>query len=138
MIMKKVVSVFVLMMFTLPAFISCSGPPKPIPEEEAVIAALEKVQQAADTKVSYNEFERLVSEASRKIDSLKRVEKKSPCFINEVNKCIQSYEISKKAWKLREEATDEKRRIDMDTTLSFSMGFASVSLAKAGDCFKKK
>jgi hypothetical protein len=138
MVMKKVVSAFVLLMFTLPVFFSCSGPPKPIPEEEAVMDALQKVQQGVDAKVPYQEFERLLSEANRKIESLKTVEKRSDCFLNEVNKCIQSYEISKKAWKLREEATDEKRRIDMDTTLSFSVGFASVSLAKAGECFKKK
>jgi hypothetical protein len=32
---------------------------------------------------------------------------------------------------------DERRRIDMETTLSFTIGFASVSLAKANQCFFK-
>ena len=138
MVMKKVVSAGVLLVFTLSVFFSCTGPPKPIPEEEAVMDALKKVQQGADASVSYQEFDRLIAAANQEIDKLKGVEKKSDCFFNAVNKCIQSYEISKKAWKLRDDATDEKRRIDLDTTLSFSMGFASVSLAKAAECFKKK
>jgi hypothetical protein len=138
MVMKKVVSAGVLLVFTLSVFFSCTGPPKPIPEEEAVMDALKKVQQGADASVPYREFDRLIAAANQEIDKLKGAEKKSDCFFNAVNKCIQSYEISKKAWKLRDDATDEKRRIDLDTTLSFSMGFASVSLAKAAECFKKK
>jgi hypothetical protein len=138
MVMKKVVSAGVVLMLTLPLFFACSGPPKPIPEEEAVMEALKEVQKGADSRVSYEEFDRLIADASRKFEQLKGIDEKSDCFFNAVNRCIQSYEISKKAWKLRDDATDEKRRVDLDTTLSFSMGFASVSLAKAAECFKKK
>lgn len=135
--MKKFVSVAALLIFVFMVSFSCSGPPKPTSEEEAVMAALKKLQDGVDSKISYNEFSNLLSSASSKIEDLKKAEKKSDCFMREISKCYSSYEIGQKAWKLKEEAEDQNRRMDMDTTLSFSMGFASVSLAKAGECFKK-
>jgi hypothetical protein len=135
-IMKKIDSIFAFLMFFSVVSISCFGPPKPIPEEEAVMTALRKIQQAADAKVSHTELDKLLVGASQKIESLKSVEKKNPCFYSAVTKCYASYEILKKAWKLQEETEDEKRKIDLGITASVTMGFASVSLAKAGECFK--
>ena len=135
-VMKKIISIFALLMFVSMVSFSCFGPPKPIPEEEAVMNALNKIQQAVDAKVSYTELDKLLAGASQKIDSLKSVEKKNPCFYSAVTKCYSSYEVGKKAWKLKEEAADEKRKIDLGITASVTMGFASVSLAKAGECFE--
>ncbi len=136
--MKQIVSVFALLMVTAAVFISCSGPPKPIPEEEELMSALQKVQDGVEAKVSYEKFDKLLSAARQKLDALKSIEEKNACYFNAVDKCYASFSIGQKAWKLKEEAENEKRRIDMDTTLSFSLGFASVSLAKAGECFKRK
>lgn len=134
--MKKIVSIFAFLMFVALVSMSCFGPPKPIPEEEAVMTALKKVQQAVDAKVSYTELDKLLVGAGQTIESLKRVEKRNPCFYSAVTKCHASYEILMKAWKLQEETEDEKRKIDLGITASVTMGFASVSLAKAGECFK--
>lgn len=136
--MKQIVSVFALLMVTAAVFFSCSGPPKPILEEEELMNALQKVQDGVEAKVSYEKFDNLLSAAGKKLDALKRIEERNSCFYNAVDKCYSSFSIGQKAWKLKEEAEDEKRRMDMDTTLSFSLGFASVSLAKAGECFKNK
>lgn len=135
-VMKKIVSVFAFLMFVSVVSISCFGSPKTIPEEEAVMTALKQVQQAVDAKVSHTELARLLVAAGQKIESLKSVEKKNPCFYSAVTKCYSSYEILRKAWKLIEETEDEKRKIDLEITASVTMGFASVSLAKAGECFK--
>jgi len=137
-VLKKIVSVsvFTFLMFVSVVCFSCFGPPRPIPEEEAVMNALKKIQQAVDAKASYTELDKLLVGAGQKFESLKSVEKKNSCFYSAATKCYSSYEIVKKAWKLKEEAADEKRRIDLAITASVTMGFASVSLAKAAECFK--
>ncbi|UCH22108.1 MAG: hypothetical protein JSU83_02325 [Deltaproteobacteria bacterium] len=132
--MKKMVSIISSLVFSLWIFASCSGS-KPIPEEEDVLDALTKVQGGIESKVSYSDFEKLLAAAKQKIDILKQIEKKNDCFLNAVNKCYASYEISQKAWQQKDMAKDEKRKEDMEITLSFSLGFASVSLAKANECF---
>jgi hypothetical protein len=132
--MKKMVSIISSLVFSLWIFASCSGS-KPIPEEEDVLDALTKVQGGIESKVSYSDFGKLLAAAKQKIDILKQVEKKNDCFLNAVNKCYASYEISQKAWQQKDMAKDEKRKEDMEITLSFSLGFASVSLAKANECF---
>jgi hypothetical protein len=137
-VLKKIVSVsvFASLMFVSVACFSCFGPPKPIPEEEAVMNALKKIQQAADTKASYTALDKLLVGAGQKIESLKTVEKKNACFYSAATKSYASYEIVKKAWKLQEETADEKRKIDLAIAASVTMGFASVSLAKAEKCFE--
>lgn len=134
--MKKITLVVTLLMFALLVTLNCSRKPKPILEEEEMLKLLTKMQKGIEAKISYSDFSKLVVESKNMLELLKKAENKNSCFFNAVNKCYTSFEISKKAWKLREDALTEKRRIDMDTTLSFSLGFAAVSLAKANECFK--
>ena len=125
-----------MLMFALLVTLDCSRKPKPILEEEEMLKLLTKMQNGIETKISYNDFVKLVIESKNMLELLKKAENKNSCFFNAVTKSYTSFEISKKAWKLRDDALTEKRRIDMDTTLSFSLGFAAVSLAKAKECFK--
>ena len=134
--MKKMTLVVTLLMFALLVTLNCSRKPKPILEEEEMLKLLTKMQNGIEAKISYTDFAKLVIESKNMLELLKKAENKNTCFFNAVNKCYTSFEISKKAWKLIEDALTEKRRIDMDTTLSFSLGFAAVSLAKANECFK--
>lgn len=134
--MKKITLFVTLLMFALLVTLNCSRKPKPILEEEEMLKLLTKMQKGVEAKISYTDFSKLVVESKNMLELLKKAENKNSCFYNAVNKCYTSFEISKKAWKLREDALTEKRRIDMDTTLSFSLGFAAVSLAKANECFK--
>jgi len=134
--MKRIVSVVILLLFALSISFSCSRKPKSVLEEVDMLNALTKVQNSIEEKVSYDEYVNLLSDAKEKLSILKEVEGKNNCFFNAVNKSYASFEISRKAWKLKNEAKDEKRRIDMDTTLSFALGFGSVSLASAKQCFK--
>lgn len=134
--MKKMTLVVTLLMFALLVTLNCSRKPKPILEEEEMLKLLTKMQTGVEAKISYTDFAKLVIESKNMLELLKKAENKNSCFFNAVTKCYTSFEISKKAWKLREDALTEKRRLDMDTTLSFSLGFAAVSLAKAKECFK--
>jgi hypothetical protein len=134
--MKKMVSIISSLVFTLWVSVSCSGS-KPIPQEKEVLTALTNIQGGIETKISYDEFGKLLADARTKIDVLKQIEKKNACFFNAINKCYASYDISQKAWQQKDAATDDKRREDMEITLSFSLGFASVSLAKANECFTR-
>jgi len=136
--MKKIVSAAAMLAFILSASLSCSGPPKPTDEEKQAMEAFERVRSGVESKVSYDQFEKLLVDAQQTIENLKGVEKKNLCFMSAITKSYASYETCKKATKLIEEATDENRRIDLETTRSFMIGYASVSLAKAGECFKKK
>ncbi len=136
--MKKIVSTAAMLAFILSASLSCSGPPKPTQEEKEAMEAFERVRDGVETKVSYDQFAKLLADAQNTIESLKKAEQKNTCFMSAITKSYASYETCKKASKLIEEATDENRRIDLETTRSFMIGFASVSLSKAGECFKKK
>ena len=116
---------------------SRSGPPQPTAEEETVLDALKKVQEGYSSRVTYDRYTELLTVAAQKLDQLKKTGTDNSCFMNAANRCFSSFEIGKKAWKAKDEAMDERRRIDMETTLSFTIGFASVSLAKANQCFYK-
>ena len=136
--MKRIVSAAAMIAFILSASLSCSGPPKPTEEEKATMAAFERVRDGVEAKVSYDQFEKLLADAQSEIENLKKAEKTNPCFLSAITRSAASYETCKKASKAIEEATDENRRIDLETTRSFLIGFASVSLSKAEECFKKK
>jgi len=116
---------------------SRSGPPQPTAEEETVLDALKKVQEGYSSRVTYAKYTELLSVAGQKINQLKKTGTQHSCFMNAADRCFSSFEIGKKAWKAKDEAIGERRRIDMETTLSFTIGFASVSLAKANQCFFK-
>jgi hypothetical protein len=114
-----------------------SGPPQPTAEEDSVLDALKKIQEGYSSRVTYDRYTELLTVAAQKLDQLKKTGTDNSCFMNAANRCFSSFEIGKKAWKAKDEAMDERRRIDMETTLSFTIGFASVSLAKANQCFYK-
>jgi hypothetical protein len=131
-----IVAAGVLLLAVSLAF-SRSGPPQPTAEEETVLDALKKVQEGYSSRVTYNRYTELLTVAAQKLDQLKKTGTDNSCFMNAANRCFSLFEIGKKAWKARDEAMDERRRIDMETTLSFTIGFASISLAKANQCFYK-
>jgi len=114
-----------------------SGPPQPTAEEETVLDALKKIQEGYSSRVTFDRYTELLTVAAQKLDQLKKTGTDNSCFMNAANRCFSSFEIGKKAWKAKDETMDERRRIDMETTLSFTIGFASVSLAKANQCFYK-
>ena len=136
--MKKIVCTAAMLAFVLSVSVSCSGPPQPTAEEQATMEAFERVRDGMQSKVSYDQFEKLLTEAHNQIENLNKAEKKNQCFMSAIKRSYASYETCKKASKAIEEATDENRKIDLETTRSFMIGFASVSLAKAEECFKKK
>jgi hypothetical protein len=116
---------------------SRSGPPQPTAEEKMVLDALKKVQEGYSSRVAYDRYTELLTVAAQKLDQLKKTATDNSCFMNAANRCFSSFELGKKAWKAKDGAVDERRRIDMETTLSFTIGFASISLAKANQCFYK-
>jgi hypothetical protein len=130
--------VLLLLFFAIATLAACSGPPQPTPEEEAVLNSLKMVQQGFDRRVTADEFALLLTTASGSIEQLKKANRGNSCFLNAANRCYASYRLSQKAWKLKEEAQDESRRVDLETTLSFTIGFASISLAKANECFLRQ
>ena len=136
--MKKLVCVIILFLFAVSASLSCTIKIEPLPEERSLMDALQKLQEGADNKITYEGFSKLLAHAGDKYETLKRTKNTNSCFLNAANKCYASYKVSNKAWQLRDEAKTKKRRLDMDHTLSFSMGFASVSLARAKGCFEQR
>ncbi|MFZ0611714.1 MAG: hypothetical protein WAM73_05710 [Desulfobacterales bacterium] len=117
--------------------LSRSGPPQPTAEEEAVLTALKNVQEGYGRRVTHDTYAALLDAATQKIDQLKKAGARNSCFMNAAERSYSSFEMGEKAWQAKDEALDENRRIDMETTLSFTIGFASISLAKANECFYK-
>jgi hypothetical protein len=136
--MKGHNAINLLLIFTLSISVACSAPPKPTPEEKAVLDSLTVLQKGYDKRITIDEFALLLSAASSNIEQLKKGGQGNSCFLNAAKRCFSSYEISQKAWKLMEEAPNENRRVDLETTLSFTIGFASISLAKANECFSQR
>jgi hypothetical protein len=136
--MKGRTTFTVPLLFILSILVACSAPPKPTAEEKVVLDSLKTLQQGYERRISVEEFALLLNAASSNIEQLKKVGKGNSCFLNAAKRSYSSYEISQKAWKLMEEAPDENRRVDLETTLSFTIGFASISLAKANECFLRK
>jgi hypothetical protein len=114
-----------------------SGPSRPTAEEETVLEALKKIQDGYNSRVTYERYAELLNTAAQKIDRLRQIGAKNTCFMDAANRCFAAFETGKKAWRAKDEARDENRRIDMETTLSFTVGYGLVSLAKANQCFDR-
>ena len=123
-----------LFVLTIIGITSCSSPKKTF-EEENALTALANIQQRMEADISYEQFIELLSQAKTEIDILKTNGKKNPCFVGAVEKCYASYSTASKAWKKKIEATDEKRKQDMDLTLSVMLSFAALNIQKASNCY---
>ena len=113
---------------------ACS--PKITPQEAKVLVVLDEIQRAVQENIDYNGFVKLLGTAKTELDMLRKSDKPNPCFLNAAEKCYASYEIAGKAWQKKMEATDEKRKADMDMALSFSLSFSSINIQKANKCYK--
>jgi hypothetical protein len=127
-------TVLVLLGFVCALNVGCS--PKISPQEAKVLVVLDEIQQAAGDAMDFNKFDRLLGSAKSEIDMLRQSKMPNPCFLNAVEKCYASYEIARKAWQKMMEANDEKRKADMEMTLSFSLSFSSINLQKANKCYQ--
>jgi hypothetical protein len=110
--------------------------PKITPQEAKVLVVLDEIQRAADDNIEYDRFVQLLGTAKDELDMLRQSTKPNPCFLSAAEKCYASYDIARKAWQKKMEAKDEKRKADMDMTLSFSLSFASINIQKANKCYK--
>jgi hypothetical protein len=110
--------------------------PKITPQEAKVLVVLDEIQRAVDENIEYDRFVQLLATAKSELDMLRQSAKANPCFLSAVEKCYASYDIARKAWQKKLEAKDEKRKADMDLTLSFSLSFSSINIQKANNCFK--
>jgi|GEM_PF-6909011 len=135
--MKNCVSIVLLVVFCT-SLISACAPPEPTAAENEMLAALATIRTGLDTKTSHAEYRKMLVEAKSKLDTLKSAEKGNACFLNAATKTYQFYELCHDARKKRDAAKDEKTRSDMDMTLTFTVGFASVSMAQAKECFEEK
>ncbi len=132
--MSKKMVIGLLLFFMYITIGSCTSN-KPSLEEQEILGALTKLQESIDARGTYNKFGDLLLYAKIKIDAYQTGDKKKDCFFNAINKCYLSYEICHKAWKIKDKAKEKKRKEDMEKTMSFSQGFAAVSLAAAKECF---
>ncbi len=114
---------------------SCSGPALSM-QEENVLAALASIQSGLESDISYEEFLELLGQAKREIDILKANGKTRPCFTGAVDKCYAFYFTGGKAWQQKLNTTDERRKNDMDLTLSVLQSRAVLSLEMANNCYK--
>ena len=126
--------VLVIIAFICMTIGACS--PKITPEEAKVLVSLDEIQQGVESNIDYNRFVELLKTTKAEIVILKKNNHQNPCFMGAIDKCYASYEIARKAWKKKMESKDERRRADMELTLSFSLSFAAVNIKKANNCYK--
>ena len=110
--------------------------PKITPREAKVLVVLDEIQRSVEENIDYDRFVQLLGTAKAELDMLRQGNKPTPCFLNAAEKCYASYEIARKAWQKKMEEKDEKRREDMEMTLSFSLSFSSININKANNCYK--
>ena len=70
--MKGHNTIILLLIFTLSISVACSAPPKPTPEEKAVLDSLATLQKGYDRRITVDEFALLLSAASSNIEQLKK------------------------------------------------------------------
>jgi hypothetical protein len=131
--MHRAVVVVLLSVFSL---LDSGCSPRITPEEAKVLVVLDEIQRGVESNIEYDQFVQLLKTAQAEINVLKQNSKKNLCFMSAANKCYASYEIARKAWKKKMEAKDEKRKEDMDMTLSFSLSFSALNIEKANRCYK--
>ncbi len=132
--MQRCAVVGIILMVIL-SNISCSGPQISLAEEN-VLAALANIQRSLENNVSYEDFIELLGQVKMEIDMLKTNGKYSPCFMSEVDKCYAFYFTGGKAWQQKLNTTDERRKNDMDLTLSVLQSRAVLSIEMANNCYK--
>jgi len=110
--------------------------PKITPQEAKVLVVLDEIQRGVEENIDYDRFVQLLGTAKAELDMLRQSNKPNPCFLNASEKCYASYEIAGKAWQKKMEEKDEKRKADMEMTLSFSLSFSSININKANNCYK--
>lgn len=113
---------------------ACS--PKITPEEAKVLVSLDEIQRGIESNIDYNRFVELLKTTKAEIVILKKNDHPNSCFVGAIDKCYASYEIARKAWKKKIESKDERRKADMELTLSFSLSFAALNIEKANNCYK--
>ena len=131
--MHSAVVIILLIVFS---FLPSGCSPSITPEEAKVLVVLDEVQRGVESNIDYGQFVQLLKTAKAEIEILKQSSKQNPCFTNAVKKCFASYEIARKAWKRKMEATDEKRKEDMEMTLAFSLSFSALNIKKANKCYE--
>jgi hypothetical protein len=129
-------SAVVIILLIVLSFLPSGCSPSITPEEAKVLVVLDEVQRGVESNIDYGQFVQLLKTAKAEIEILKTNSKKNPCFISAVKKCFASYEIAGKAWKKKMEATDEKRKEDMEMTLAFSLSFSALNIERANKCYK--
>ena len=110
---------------------------KPSLEEQNAIKALKAIQNGAEENISLEAYWGLLNAAKVEMDILKGVSKKKGCVLGAIEKSYATCEIAGKAWKQKLDAKDDKRRQDMNLTMSFSLSFGALSIEKANNCFKR-
>lgn len=131
--MHRAAVVILLVVFSF-LYSGCS--PSITSEEAKVLVVLGEVQRGVESNIDYGQFVQLLKTAQVEIEILEQRSKKNPCFISAVRKCYAAYEIAGKAWKKMMEAKDEKRKEDMEMTLSFSLSFSALNIEKANKCYR--
>jgi hypothetical protein len=133
--MRKNARGLLTIVFMVICLISCFSP-KITTEEKSVLNTFTQIQNSLEADIPYDRFEGMLMQAKVEVDLLKQSENKNSCFVSAVDKCYASYEIARKAWKQKLEASDEKRKQDMDMTFAFSVSFATLSIEKANNCYR--
>ncbi|UCD77056.1 MAG: hypothetical protein JSW26_16690 [Desulfobacterales bacterium] len=126
----------VLVLLLLLSALTAGCGPKITPQEAKVLVVLEEIQRDVEDNNDYDRFVQLLTTAKAELDMLRQSDDPNPCFLSAAEKCYASYEIARKAWQKKMEATDEKRKADMEMTLAFSLSFSSLNIEKANNCYK--
>jgi hypothetical protein len=132
--MYKAAFLVLLVIFSALTTTGCAD--KISPQEVRVLEVLGQVQQGVETNNEYGRFELSLAAAKAEIEMLKQDGKPNPCFLSAVEKSYASYEIVRKAWKMKLTETEEGRKADLEATLSFSLSFSAINIERAKKCFE--
>lgn len=131
--MQKAAIVVLLMIFS---FLNSGCGPRITSEEAKMLVVLDEIQRGVESNISFEKFEQLLETARAELKILELNGEQNPCFMGAVKKSCASYEIAKKAWIRKEAARDEKRKVDMEMTMSFSLSFSALNINKAHNCYR--
>ena len=106
--------------------------------EKEVLNALEKMKSNVEQGVSYDAYEKLLSDIKTALDSLKKGGYSNYCFITEAELCHTYYYLGMFNWQSMLKADEEVRKQEVRDLRDAAWMRAKERLELARECLKKR
>ena len=106
--------------------------------EREVLLALEKMKSSVEQGVSYDAYEKLLSDIKTALDALKKEGSSNSCFMTQAELCHTYYYLGLFNWKSMLKADEEVRKQEVRDLRNAAWMRAKERLEMAHECMKER